>query len=135
MLGVSHQPIPYPSALTPWLHSKVQLVPELELRTVLSRLGNGAPWVFVKPAKGWKRFTGIDVEHLDHYRFRGLRGGRPLGGPNRFVSDWRVYVAHKRVRAVKFADHSANRNVRPDGAIVGRAVRELTRAELAPEAS
>lgn len=123
---------PYPSSLAPYLHRKVHRVPEL--RMVLQVLQDGGPRVFVKPAKGWKRFTGFVAEFPDDYRFAGASRRAPVWVSEtvRFVSEWRCYVEQGTIRACQFADHGGDRAFRPDLGVIQRACRALADAGQAP---
>lgn len=132
-LGVAvPQHEPYPQELTPWLHRRVWKCDRL--RDVLDDLKQGGPRVFVKPALGWKKFTGFVVEFADDYRFGGVSKNVPVwvSEPLQFVSEWRAYVAHGEVLDVRFADHGGERSAEPDFAAIREAVHQFGHAGRAP---
>jgi hypothetical protein len=132
-LGVAvPQHDPYPQELTPWLHRRVWK--RDRLRDVLDDLKHGGPRVFVKPALGWKKFTGFVVEFADDYRFGGVSKNVPVwvSEPLQFVSDWRAYIAHGEVLDVRFADHGGERSAEPDYAAISEAVAQLVHGGRAP---
>lgn len=123
---------PYPDVLTPWLHRRVWKEPRL--RNVLDALDNGRGPLFIKPAKGWKRFTGFVTDYSDDPRFNGVSKNIPVwvSEPVNFVSEWRAYVLNGVVLAIKFADHGGDRNVTLDTSEVEVAVATLIQAGQAP---
>lgn len=124
--------VPYPEALAPWLHRRVWR--RDRLRDVLDDLREGAPPVFVKPALGWKKFTGFVVEFADDYRFGGVSRNVPVwvSDPLVFLSEWRAYVAHGEVLDVRFADHGGDRSSKPDLDAIGQAVAQYVRSGNVP---
>lgn len=123
---------PYPLALRPWLHRQVAWHPHL--RDVLAQLEYSGQAVFIKPAKGWKRFTGFVTQFSDDPRFNGVSKSAPVwtSEPVALVSEWRAYVAHGEVLAIKFADQGGDRTIVPDEALIRQAVAQLTNAGQAP---
>jgi hypothetical protein len=119
---------PYPPELAPWMHRKVWK--RDRLRDALYDLEQGGPKVFIKPAAGWKKFTGFVADFADDYRFRGVSRNVPVwvSEPMAFVSEWRAYVADGKVLDLRFADHGGDRGVNPDEDVVKAAVAELVRA-------
>lgn len=85
--------IPYPKAIEKFLGRKVWFEPKL--KNVLSEIENGRT-LFVKPARGWKRFTGFVCDNPFDYRFKGSSKNAPVwvSDPVSFVSEWRVYVCN-----------------------------------------
>lgn len=122
---------PYPSVLTPWLHRRIWHEPSL--RTVLQRIDSGER-LFVKPADGWKRFTGFVAEFRDDYRFGGYSNSRAVwvAEPLDFVSEWRVYVVNGQIQDIRYADHGGDRNVRPDERRITAALHAFTLSGSAP---
>jgi hypothetical protein len=132
-LGVAvPQHVPYPEELAPWLHRRVWR--RDRLRDVLNNLDKDASPVFVKPALGWKKFTGFVVEFADDYRFSGVSRNIPVwvSEPLSFVSEWRAYVANGVVLDVRFADHGGDRGIKPDLEVIDEAVALHTRSGNAP---
>lgn len=84
---------PYPECLRKFLHRQVRF--ERSLKTVLAEIESGKT-LFVKPAKGWKRFTGFVCDNPFDYRFRNASKNDPVwvSEPVVFKSEWRVYVAN-----------------------------------------
>lgn len=115
---------PYPALLAPFLHRRVQKLSTLREAKALLAAGQR---LFIKPAEGWKRFTGFVAEFEDDYRFSGTSGNKPvwISEPVRFVSEWRAYVADGRVLDVRFVDHGGDRQIQPDIAVINDAVRRL----------
>jgi hypothetical protein len=66
---------PYPVALDYLLHHNVRKLRSLADAREL--LANGQK-LFIKPADGWKRFTGFVAEFGDHYRFNGASRSKPV---------------------------------------------------------
>jgi hypothetical protein len=97
-------------------------------------LRNAQGPIFIKPAKGWKRFTGFVVDHADDPRFNGASKNLPVwtAEPVTLLSEWRAYVAYGTVRAIQFADHGGARAVRPDESSIHAAVATLVSAGIAP---
>lgn len=83
---------PYPDCLQKFLHRRVWH--EKSLKTVLNQIEMGKS-LFVKPARGWKRFTGFVCENPYDYRFKNTSRNIPVwvSEPVVFVSEWRVYIA------------------------------------------
>jgi len=123
---------PYPDVLKPWLHRQVQR--RTHLRDVLDDLNKGGRRVFVKPADGWKRFTGFVAESSDLFYFNGASKNTAVwvSDPIEIVSEWRAYVAHGEVLDIRFADHGGDRSVVPDGGVIHAAVAQLVAAGVAP---
>jgi hypothetical protein len=123
--------VPYPTVLKAMLHRKVKRLPTL--REAKSLLSKGQRF-FIKPADGWKRFTGFVAEFNDDYRFNGVSGSMPvwISEPVNFVSEWRVYVVDGKVLDIRFVDHGGNRNVEPDHATIQNAVAILSASGAPP---
>lgn len=115
---------PYPVTLQHLLYRRVQKLPTLDDAHAL--LENGGR-LFIKPADGWKRFTGFVAEFKDDYRLNGVSRSKPVwvSDPVRFVSEWRAYVANGAAMDVRFADHGGNRGAGPDMAVIREAVELL----------
>lgn len=129
VIAPSHTP--YPSVLAPWLRRKVSWHPTLS--GVLADLQVNNP-VFVKPAKGWKRFTGFVAQVPDDPRFNGASRRDPVWTSSTLdlLSEWRVYVVRGSIRAIKFADYGGLRTVTPDESEIHQAVTTLVQAGHAP---
>lgn len=123
---------PYPVVLNEYLHRKVWR--QDRLRDVLAVRDKGGSRVFVKPADGWKRFTGFVVEFSSDYRLNGTSKNLPVwvSEPIEFVSEWRAYVANETVLDIRFADHGGDRSFCVDANIVEEAVSKLVKARCAP---
>lgn len=123
---------PYPDVLSPWLYRRVWR--QERLREVIEHLDGGGRRLFIKPARGWKRFTGFVAEFGTDYRLNGVSKNAPVwvSEPLEFVSEWRAYVVDGRVLAIKFADYGGDRCIEPDGAEIREAVARLVQAKLAP---
>lgn len=117
---------PYPASLEHLLHRRVQKLPSLNEARALLAAGNR---LFIKPADGWKRFTGFVAEFEDDYRFNGASRSKPVwvSDPVRFVSEWRAYVAGGLVMDVRYAHHGGDRDVAPDLAVIHAAVALLAK--------
>ena len=120
--------IPYPEILQHWLHRKVWK--EDSLRNVLDQLAEGGPKVFVKPASGWKRFTGFVLEFPDDYRLSGISKRLPVwvSEPVTFVSEWRAYVCRGSIADMRFSDFGGDRTREPDYQAIEQAVATLHNA-------
>jgi ATP-grasp domain, R2K clade family 3 len=83
---------PYPECLQKFLHRQVRF--ENSLKNVLSEIESGKS-LFIKPARGWKRFTGFVCDNPFDYRFKNASKNAPVwvSEPVVFVSEWRVYIA------------------------------------------
>ena len=123
---------PYPDVLTEFLRRKVWR--QDRLRDVLAERDKGGSRVFVKPADGWKRFTGFVVEFSSDYRFNGASKNSPVwvSEPIEFVSEWRGYVANGQLLDVRFADHGGDKSVKVDMNVVENAVAKLVLSNETP---
>lgn len=123
---------PHPEELTRWLHRRVWQ--RDRLRDVLYDLDQGGPQLFVKPALGWKKFTGFVVEFGDDQRFFGVSKNIPVwvSEPLEFVSEWRAYVAYGKVLDVRFVDHGGDRAVAPNFDAIRQAVAQFAISGRAP---
>ncbi|KWW32410.1 MULTISPECIES: ATP-grasp domain-containing protein [Cupriavidus] len=112
---------PYPASLGHLLYRQVRKLPSLNEALALLRAGHR---LFIKPADGWKRFTGFVAEFEDDYRFNGASRSKPVWAcdPVRFISEWRAYVADGIILEVRFADHGGDRGEAPDLAVIRQAV-------------
>lgn len=90
--------------------------------------------MFVKPAVGWKRFTGFVATVADDPRFQGASKRNPVwtSEPIELVSEWRAYVAHGKILAIAFADHGGDSTRKPDENVIQAAVAALGKAGEAP---
>jgi hypothetical protein len=122
---------PYPTALGHLLYRDVRKLPALSDAHALLAAGRR---VFIKPADGWKRFTGFVAEFADDYRFNGVSRAKPVwvSDPVRFVSEWRAYVADNAVMDVRFADHGGDRDAKPDISVIREAVALLAEHPATP---
>jgi hypothetical protein len=125
---------PYPTTLAPWLHRTV--CRHDRLRTVLDQLRLEPRPIFIKPAKGWKRFTGFVTQDPDDPRFNGASRNAPVwtSEPIDILSEWRAYVVRGQVCAIAFADHGGDRHAVPDDMAIRMAVDALRRAGDPPAA-
>lgn len=116
---------PYPSCLEHLLYRQVRRLSSLREARAMVTAGRR---LFIKPADGWKRFTGFVAEFVDDPRFNGQSKARPvwISDPVRFVSEWRAYVADGELLEVRFADHGGDRTVEPDVILIGDAINALT---------
>ncbi|MFP3637771.1 ATP-grasp domain-containing protein [Paraburkholderia sp. SIMBA_054] len=122
---------PYPPIIADLLYREVWK--ERSLRDARALLEQGRR-LFIKPAEGWKRFTGFVAEFTDDYRFNGASSSSAVwvSTPVRFVSEWRAYVARGDVLDLRFADHGGDRNVTPNTAVIHNAVARLMTGPEAP---
>jgi len=123
---------PYPPELEGILRRRVAKVRSLrEAKAMLEIRGR----LFIKPADGWKRFTGFVAEFGDDYRFSGASGSKPVwvSDPVHFVSEWRAYVVEGEIRELRYADHGGDRGREPDLSIITAAVATLTAAARGPK--
>lgn len=123
---------PYPDILQPWFRRSIKKV--ASLRVVKDRLRNGGSSVFVKPAAGWKRFTGFVPQFEHDYRFNGASQNSPvwISEPVNFISEWRAYVVHGMVKNLEFCDHGGDATRLPDVTSIDDAVRVLVSTNQAP---
>ncbi len=123
---------PYPAVLAPWLHRRV--TSHATLREALALIQQSGRGLFVKPAKGWKRFTGFIAEFPDDPRFNGFSANAPVWTSEviRLVSEWRAYVAYGSVLAILATPDSGDQTIKPDVAVIEEAVRQLVLAGEAP---
>lgn len=122
---------PYPDSLHSMLHREVQKVPALrEVRKMLTK----GQRMFVKPADGWKRFTGFVADDPRDMRFNGASSSMAvwISDPVEFVSEWRAYVAGGHLLDVRFADHGGDKSVAVDRGVIEEAVRRLAATGAAP---
>lgn len=123
--------LPYPASMEPWLHRKVWKEPNLW--EVLRAVDQGKS-LFVKPAQGWKRFTGFVVDPTNSYCFNGASKRAPVwvSEPIRFLSEWRAYVVNGDIRAIQFADHGGDRSKIPDREVITTAIATFVGTGQAP---
>lgn len=122
---------PYPAVLRDLLYRPVQKVNSL---AAAKEIVAGGKRLFIKPADGWKRFTGFVAEFESDYRFNGASMSKPVwvSGPVRFVSEWRAYVVHDVVTDIRFADHGGDRNAVASQEVIETAVKVLSQTGIAP---
>jgi len=122
---------PYPSALNHLLHRKVRRLRSLrEAKALLAEKRQ----LFIKPADGFKRFTGFVAEFPDDPRFNRAAGSKPVwvSDPVRFVSEWRAYVADDKILDIRFVDDGGNRDVTANLGLIQDAVNALAASATAP---
>ncbi len=122
---------PYPSCLEHLLYRQVRKLSSLREARAMVESGRR---LFIKPADGWKRFTGFVAEFVDDPRFNGQSKARAvwISEPVRFVSEWRAYVADGELMEVRFADHGGDHAVEPDASLIADAISALTKEGHAP---
>jgi hypothetical protein len=114
--------VPYPSSLQGVLHREIGFAARLShlVRTQTLPL-------FVKPAQGWKRFTGMVLEDAEAIRthrisvHQSVWWSQPVG----WLSEWRAYCARGEVLEVHRSPHSAANGPPIDLGVVERAAAEL----------
>jgi len=132
-LGVpAPEHIPYPEVLNRWLFRRIAKYHRL--RDALNEIHDTATPMFVKPAKGWKRFTGFVARFPDDVRFNGASRSAPVwvSEPIALASEWRAYVAHGSILSVTFVDQSGDRHASPDSDVIRDAVTALVESGAAP---
>ena len=94
---------PYPSSLKPWFHRKINH--PTPLSNVMQYLEQQGCEIFIKPAEGWKRFTGFVASTSTDHRFMGasLRSFVWTSEVVKFVSEWRCYCANGKLLDVQIA--------------------------------
>ena len=117
---------PYPDVLKPYLRRETGWVRRFQhLRR--------KP-VFVKPAEGWKRFTGRVIDHPEQtHEFR-ISGNQPLwwSAPVQWLSEWRVYCASGEVLDVQRAAYTPGEGPMIDMPLVEKALADFAASEGAP---
>lgn len=123
--------IPYPDVLRQMLHREVRKLNTLREARVMVTQGRS---LFIKPAEGWKRFSGFVSDDPRDMRFNGASSYLPvwISEPVTFASEWRAYVAHDKVLDVRFVDHGGDRGLRIDRDVVDEAVRLVATSGSAP---
>jgi len=122
---------PYPDCLRPMLHRDVRKLAALrEARKMLTK----GQRMFVKPANGWKRFTGFVADDPRDIRFNGTSSSMAvwISDPVEFVSEWRAYVAKNRLLDVRLADNGGDKSAVADRGVIEEAVERLATAGAAP---
>jgi hypothetical protein len=115
---------PYPDVLSHLLHREVRYLDALlDAKSMVAR----GERLFIKPADGWKRFTGFVAESESDYRFGGASNWKPvwISEPVEFVSEWRVYVTGPDILDIRFSDHGGDKTIRPEPAVIVDAVSAL----------
>jgi len=122
---------PYPAALTHLLYRQVKRLPALRDAKALLDAGQR---LFIKPAEGWKRFTGFVAEFSDDHRFAGASKSDPVWVSEvlHLKSEWRAYVVGDRVLDVRLADFGGAPTTGPDMDVIAEAVALLHEAQMAP---
>jgi hypothetical protein len=125
----SHEP--YPSVLAHHLHRWTER--DKPLRHYLDAVRTGEAPMFIKPARGWKRFTGFVLENPDDFRVLNVSRSTPVfaSQPVRFVSEWRVYVVGVEIQAIKFCDFGGDRAITPSVEVIQDAVLRIAERPLA----
>lgn len=115
---------PYPPELNKLLYRRVARLPSLS--AARRKLADGESF-FIKPADGWKRFTGFVANFETDIRFNGMSQARPvwIADPVRFASEWRVCVASHGVLDMRFVHGCGDCSIEPDRAVIEDAVRLL----------
>lgn len=89
---------------------------------------------FIKPFNSWKRFTGfVQYPGIPDYRLGGVSRKLPVWAvePISIVSEWRAYVAHGVILAVKHYDGDYEKAPAPY--VMIHAVRSYTKSGFAPD--
>lgn len=122
---------PYPECLQGILLRRVKKLPSLRLAK--ERILRGER-LFIKPADGWKKFTGFVADDPHDIRFNGVSSSVAvwISEPVCFVSEWRAYVANNQLRDVRFVDYGGNRSAKPDMSVINDAVSRLAASQSAP---
>lgn len=123
---------PYPFALVPWLYRKVGYYPHLHY--ALDRLDKDGQAIFIKPAEGWKRFTGFVARSSSDYPLLGVSRNLPVwvSDPVTFVSEWRAYVLYGEIKKIALCDHGGDSKILPDQSQIEEAVSQLVLSGDAP---
>lgn len=128
-------PIPdetsYPPVLNPWL--KREMVFRPMLGKVLDEIEHRGTPLFIKPAQGWKKFTGhVVYPGEDSWRLRAVSKRIPVWvtAPMTIVSEWRNYVADGEILAT--CHYSGDSAVRPDASEMAAAVLAYSNSGTAP---
>lgn len=111
------QHVPYPSVLSAYLHRKVGYAERLK-----DLLQEKRGTLFVKPAKGWKNWTG---EVMDARHPRGRNAPVYWSEPVSWLSEWRAYVVRGRVLDIQPAPGFGEAPVACDQSVVAAAALEL----------
>lgn len=113
---------PYPEVLRPWLHRRTGFSPALRdlVRTAQFPL-------FVKPADGWKRFTGLVLDHGDALREHRIGRHQAVfwSDPVVWCSEWRAYVVAGQVLNLQPCPGTTLADPRPDGQAIAQAAQAL----------
>ena len=117
--------VPYPAALSPWMHRAAGRAPML--RDLLRQRGRPT---FVKPADGWKRFTGRVLHDLHEAHAQQVSVNQPVwwSEPVAFQSEWRAYCAEGFVLDLQRCPHTAPDGPTVDGVEVAAAASALYRS-------
>lgn len=123
---------PYPEVLSDILFREVSRLSSL--KHAKSIIASGKK-LFVKPAEGWKRFTGFVAEMPDDFRFNGASLSKPvwISDPIHFLSEWRAYVVAGELADLRFADHGGDREIKVDTSVVIEAIRRLSTVAGSPQ--
>lgn len=94
---------PYPESLSPYLQREVGFSPRLRDLIV----DGGFP-IFVKPAEGWKRFTGAVLDHGDSARELGISLNQSVWWSEKvaWASEWRAYCVSGHVLDLQRVPHT-----------------------------
>jgi hypothetical protein len=111
-------PVPedYPTELHPFLYRKIW---KSTLRTVMQKIEDGHPPVFIKPATRRKRFTGLVYSHpSEAYQLEGASGQTPIWCSQlvEWQSEWRVFVLKGKILGTQ--NYRGDARIRPDEAVM-----------------
>lgn len=120
LLGAGKLPphTPYPTSLRPYLKRRTGSSPSLRIL-----LADRPLPIFVKPADGWKRFTGVVLEHPSSARDLGISRYRPLFWSEKvyWLSEWRTYCVRGNVLDLQRAPNTPPDGPAPDKEVVAEA--------------
>ena len=116
---------PYPIILKDYLNRNVWH--EKKLINAIKYISTHNKPLFIKPAKGWKRFTGFVLEFENDYRLNSLSKSMPIfvSEPISFISEWRVYVSDNSIQYISHANFGGNKDLEPNINIIMNAINVL----------
>lgn len=117
---------PYPESLRAFLQREVGF--DRRLRDLLA--SRGSP-IFVKPAEGWKRFTGIVLEHSGSARELGISVNQSVwwSEPVTWLSEWRAYCVNGELLDLQRVPNTDPRGPAVDQSVVAEAAQALYQAD------
>ena len=123
---------PYPDALQPYLHRRVWI--ETNLKGAIAKIHARGISLFVKPTDDWKTYTGVVLNpgNIQHFSSAAKLAPCWASTPVKFLSEWRAYVANGTVLDVQFCDNGGDEKIKPDRAVIEKAVEDLVAANQAP---